>query len=71
LAKHLNISTHLHIVTQGESRMQKTVRTTFSIPKELKERLDKQSDINWSEVFKEGLRKKLETLERLRDKGEL
>jgi len=47
------------------------IRTTFSIPKELKERLDKIPEINWPEVFKEGLRKKLEVLEKLRARGEL
>ena len=47
------------------------IRTTFSIPKELKERLDKRPDVNWPEVFKEGLRKKLEKLEELRARGEL
>ena len=51
--------------------MSKIIRTTFSIPRELKEKLDKQPEINWPEVFKEGLRKKLETLERLRARGEL
>lgn len=47
------------------------VRVTFSIPKELKERFDKRPDINWPEVFKEGIRKKLEKLEELRARGEL
>lgn len=47
------------------------IRTTFSIPKELKERIDKRPDVNWPEVFKEGLRKKLEALEKLRARGEI
>jgi hypothetical protein len=47
------------------------IRTTFSIPKEIKERLDKRPDVNWPEVFKEGLRKKLEKLEKLKTRGEL
>ena len=47
------------------------IRTTFSIPKELKERLDKQPEVNWPEVFKQGLKKKLDKLERLRSRGEL
>lgn len=47
------------------------IRTTFSIPPELKERMDKRPDVNWPEVFKEGLRKKLERLEELRAKGEI
>lgn len=51
--------------------MAKIIRTTFSISKELKERLDKRPDVNWPEVFKEGLRKKLEIFERLHARGEL
>ncbi len=47
------------------------IRTTFSIPDELKKRMDERPDINWPEVFKEGLRKKLEVLEKLRARGEL
>lgn len=46
-------------------------RTTYSIPDELKERLDERRDINWPEVFKEGIKKKLEILEKLRARGEL
>jgi len=46
-------------------------RVTFSISKELKERMDKRPDVNWSEVFKEGLRKRLEALQRMRARGEL
>lgn len=47
-------------------------RVTFSMPKELKEKLDKHPDINWSEVVKEGIRKwvaKLEKFEELENKG--
>lgn len=47
-------------------------RVTFSIPKELKEKLDKYPDINWSEVIKEGIKKwvtKLEKFEELQNKG--
>lgn len=47
------------------------IRTTFSIPEELKERLDKRPDVNWPEVFKQGLKKKLKKLEELRAKGEV
>lgn len=47
------------------------VRTTFSVSPELKKRLDSRPDVNWPEVFKEGLRKKLEKLEELRARGEL
>ena len=46
-------------------------RMTFSIPDELKKKLDTRSDINWSEVFKAELKKKLKTLERLRARGDL
>jgi len=46
-------------------------RVTFSISKELKERIDKRPDVNWPEVFKEGLRKRLEALQRMRARGEL
>jgi len=45
------------------------VRITFSIPDEMKKKLDERSDVNWPDVFKEGLRKKLETLEQLRARG--
>ncbi len=51
--------------------MEKKVRMTFSIPNELKERLDKRPDVNWPEVVKEGLKKRLEVLERLHARGEL
>ena len=51
--------------------MSKMIRTTFSIPKELKERFDKMPEVNWPEVFKEGIRKRLEKLEELRARGEL
>ena len=47
------------------------VRITFSIPDEMKRKLDGRSDVNWPEVFKEGLRKKLETLEQLHKRGAL
>lgn len=47
-------------------------RVTFSIPKDLKEKLDKYPDINWPEVVKEGIKKwvaKLEKFEELESKG--
>ena len=49
-------------------------RVTFSIPKELKEKLDKYPDINWPEVVKEGIKKwvtKLEKFEELENKGRI
>lgn len=47
------------------------IRVTFSIPKELKERLDQRPDVNWPEVIKQGLRKRLDVLQKLRARGEL
>jgi len=47
------------------------VRMTFSISDELKKKLDSRSDINWPEVFKEGIKKKLEVLEQLQGQGDL
>ena len=46
-------------------------RVTFSISKEVKKRIDARPDVNWPEVFKEGLRKRLEKLQELRARGEL
>ena len=51
--------------------MEKIIRTTFSIPDELKKRMDKRPDVNWPEVFKQGLKKRLEVLEKLHARGEL
>ena len=36
---------------------------TISLPKELKERLGKHKDINWSEVFRGAFEKKVKELE--------
>ena len=47
------------------------VRMTFSISEDIKKKLDNIKDINWSEVFKEGLEKKLELLEKLHIKGDI
>lgn len=47
------------------------VRMTFSISDDLKRKLDSRPDVNWPEVFKEGLRKKLKVLEKLRARGVL
>jgi hypothetical protein len=47
------------------------IRTTFFIPDDLKKKLDSRPDVNWPEVFKEGLKKRLEVLQRLRQRGEL
>jgi len=47
------------------------VRMTFSISDDLKKKLDSKPDINWSEVLKEGLKRRLDLLEKLHAKGEL
>jgi hypothetical protein len=47
------------------------VRMTFSISDDLKKKLDSKSDINWPEVLKAGLKRRLELLEKLHAKGEL
>ena len=47
------------------------VRMTFSISDDLKRKLDERSDINWSEIFKQGITKKLSILEKLHAKGEI
>jgi len=44
---------------------------TFSIPDDLKKKLDTKPEVNWPEIFKEGLRKKLVLLEKLHARGEL
>jgi hypothetical protein len=46
-------------------------RITFSIPDDLKGKLDARPDINWPEVLKEGVRKRLDSLEALSARGEL
>jgi hypothetical protein len=47
------------------------IRMTFSISEELKKKLDSIPDINWPEVLKEGLKRKLDILEKLHAKGEI
>ena len=47
---------------------------TLSIPKELKERLDKHPEVNWPEALKSRLKKRAEALlkfEKMRKRGEL
>lgn len=49
-------------------------KVTLSIPKELKEKLDKLPEVNWPEVFRRGIKKKIEQLkkfEELEARGEL
>jgi len=45
------------------------IRVTYSIPKALKEAMDKFPDVNWPEVFRQGLQRKLEKLEDLEQRG--
>lgn len=47
------------------------IRRTFSISKELKEKLDKFPEVNWPEVAKQILKNKLIKLEKLQARGEL
>lgn len=42
-------------------------RFTVSIPKELKEELDKISEVNWPEVAKQGVLKRLAELEKFEE----
>lgn len=46
-------------------------RITISIPDDLKKKLDSRPDVNWSEILKKGLQKKLEQLEKLQMRGDL
>lgn len=49
-------------------------KVTLSIPKELKERLDKHPEVNWTEVLRRGIKDKLAKLvkfEELERRGEL
>lgn len=51
--------------------MKEPIRMTFSIPDDLKKKFDARPDVNWSEVFKQGIIKRLEALEKLHSRGEL
>ncbi|MFH1054668.1 MAG: hypothetical protein V1744_01090 [Candidatus Altiarchaeota archaeon] len=44
------------------------VRMTFAIPDDLKRRLDRRKDINWPEVFREAMERRLDTLEKMRSR---
>jgi len=46
-------------------------RITISIPDDLKKKLDSRPDVNWPEILKKGLQKKLEQLEKLQMRGDL
>ena len=55
----------------GGLKMEKIIRTTFSIPDELKKRFDARPEVNWPEIFRQGLEKKLKALKKLRARGEI
>lgn len=47
------------------------IRMTFSISNNLKKKLDSKPDVNWPEVLKERLKKRVELLEKLHEQGEI
>lgn len=42
-------------------------RVTFSFPKELKARMDARPEINWPEIIRKGILKKLDKLEKFEE----
>lgn len=44
---------------------------TLSIPDELKSRMDKHSDIKWSDIFRSMILRKVKLFQELEQKGEL
>ena len=48
------------MITKGDNM----AKLTLSIPKELKDKLDKIPQVNWSEVIRAGIKKKVEQLEK-------
>jgi hypothetical protein len=46
-------------------------RITLSIPDDLKKKMDSKPEINWPAVIRQGLGKRLEQLEKLRENGEI
>ncbi len=46
-------------------------RFTVSVSEEFKKRLEEYPDINWPEVMKEGMRKRLVILEKMHSRGVL
>lgn len=46
-------------------------RLTISISQELKDRLDQNPQVNWPEVAKQGIKKRIGKLLELRARGEL
>ena len=47
------------------------VRMTFSIPDELKQRMDELPEVKWPEFFKQRLTKKVAVLKELKRRGEI
>jgi len=46
-------------------------RFTVSVPEDFKAKLDLHPEINWSEVMKKGIIRRLEALEKLHEKRKL
>jgi metal-responsive CopG/Arc/MetJ family transcriptional regulator len=47
-------------------------KITLSIPKELKNKLDKYPELSWSEILRRGIKDKIEKLKKFEEKeGEL
>ena len=47
-------------------------KITFSIPKELKNELDKYPELSWSEILRRGIKEKIKKLKKFEDlEGEL
>ena len=66
ISEDLYTSTHLCVITRlcGGLIMK---RLTISIPEELKAKLDKLPEVNWPEVLKTGIIRKLEQLEKFEE----
>jgi len=64
--KDLNILTIFLSLTIFRSfiKGEKMAKLTLSIPRELKGRLDKMPEVNWSEVIRAGIEKKVKQLEK-------
>ncbi len=44
-------------------------KVTLSIPKELKEKLNKYPELNWSEILRRGIQEKIKNLKKFEDMG--
>jgi len=69
-SKDLLILMHLHVFMQSQEVFC-MVRMTFSIPDELKQRMDELPEVNWPEFFKQRLKEKVAVLKELKRRGEL